>query len=180
MGKIFSLLLLLLFPAVAMAQKMPPAGYENWDVCPFECCTYRQWTADDAVAVHKSRSDTSPLVFRVQAGEDVQGLTGVVVTEQAGLVTLGKSLRDGFIKGSDQPQLSLTAGEVVYPLAPLGEGAFLFWYHGKVYRSSIDLGSSAAAGARPPRISWWKLVRNQAGQSGWTRSDHFKHVDACE
>jgi hypothetical protein len=28
-------------------------------------------------------------------------------------------------------------------------------------------------------LTWWKQVRNKAGKTGWTKSDHFKNADAC-
>ncbi len=163
----------------AVAQEKPPAHYENWGVCPFECCTYREWTAEDDIPVHKGRSETSPVLFRLRRNEQVNALTGVVVTESASAVRIDKPVRDGYVDGSDQPQLSLKPGDVIYRLSPLGEGAFLFWYQGKVYRSSIDLASMPAADGKEAKMVWWKQVKNKAGKKGWTTSDKFSNADAC-
>jgi hypothetical protein len=70
------------------AQEQPPANYENWGVCPFECCEYRDWTASADIPVHESRSDKSAVVFHLQEQEKLRALTGVVVTEKAGVVRL--------------------------------------------------------------------------------------------
>ncbi|HEU4373182.1 MAG TPA: hypothetical protein VFS02_06825 [Telluria sp.] len=170
---------LLLTNTPAMAQDRPPAGYENWGVCPFECCTYREWTAADDIPVHERRSDQSAVVFRLHPGDAVDGLDGVVVTERPGAVRINSAVNDGYINGNDKPQLALKPGDVVYMLSPLGEGFFLFWYQGKVYRSGIGLAAMPGVDGSEAKMTWWKLVKNKAGQRGWTVSNKFTHVDAC-
>jgi hypothetical protein len=169
----------LLGATLAMAQERPPSGYENWGVCPFECCTYREWTAEADIPIHESRSNKSAIVFRLHRDENLQALTGVVVTEKAGVVRIDKAVQDGYIKGSDKPQLSLKAGDTVYMLSPLGEGSYLFWYRGKIYESGGDLGAMPGVDGRDAKMIWWKLVKNKAGKKGWTDSDKFRNADAC-
>lgn len=178
-NRLLAATLLLLANTPTMAQDRPPAGYENWGVCPFECCTYREWTATDDIPVHESRSDRSAVVFRLHSGEDVDGVNGVVVTEKPGPVTINRAVSDGYIEGNDKPQLSFKPGDVVYMLSPLGEGFYLFWYQGKVYKSGIALAAMPGVDGREAKMTWWKLVRNKAGQRGWTESNKFTHVDAC-
>lgn len=161
------------------AQERPPEPYDNWGVCPFECCTYREWTAEADIPVYASRNEQSAVLFRLRRDEQVRALTGVVVTEKAGALRIDTPVRDGYIQGSEDPQLSLKAGEFIYLLAPLGEGSYLFWYHGKTYRSGPGMAAMPQAGANASKMSWWKLVRNKAGQQGWTRSDRFANADAC-
>lgn len=164
---------------LSKAQERPPEPYDNWGVCPFECCTYREWTASADIPVHASRSEQSAIVFRLRRDEQVQALTGVVVTEKAGAIRIDQPVRDGYISGNGEPQLSLKAGEFVYLLAPLGEGSYLFWYHGKVYRSGLGMAAMPRLDGSESRMSWWKLVRNKAGEQGWTKSDQFANADAC-
>lgn len=170
---------MLLTTTLAPAQEAPPTPYENWGVCPFECCTYREWTADADVPVHKTRSDQSPVLFRLRKGEPLDALTGVVVTESPAIITIDRAVRDGFIEGDDRPRLSFKPGDVVYMLAPLGEGAYLFWYQGRVYQSGIDLAAMPGVDGKGMELTWWKQVRNKAGKTGWTKSDKFKNADAC-
>jgi len=59
------------------AQARPPAGYESWGVCPFECCTYGEWTAEQDIDVHAARSERAPVVFRLSRDE-----TAVLVAEK--------------------------------------------------------------------------------------------------
>lgn len=165
--------------APATAQDHPPASYDSWGVCPFECCSYGEWTAAGDIPVHQSRSDQSPVLFRLRQGEPLSGLTGVVVTERPARITIDRPVRDGYLQGKDGPQLSLKSGDTIYFLSPLGEGAYLYWYRGKVYKSGIDMAAMPGADAQGAKMTWWKLVRNQAGGVGWTRSDQFQNVDAC-
>lgn len=161
------------------AQEQPPANYENWGVCPFECCEYRDWTASADIPVHESRSDKSAVVFHLQKQEKLRALTGVVVTEKAGVVRLNKAVQDGYVKGVDRPQLTFKAGDIIYMLSPLGEGFFLFWYRGKVYTSGIELAAMPGVDGKDARMTWWKQVENKTGKRGWTTSNNFSNVDAC-
>jgi hypothetical protein len=179
MNKMLVALFFLITTTLTMAQERPPSGYENWDVCPFECCTYREWTADDDLPIHESRSDNSKVVFLLHRGEDFHAVTGVVVTDKPGVIKIDRPVRDGFVKGNDSPQLSLKAGDTVYLLSLLGEGFYLFWYQGKVYKSGVDLATMPGVDGREAKMTWWKLVKNKAGRSGWTNSDKFRNADAC-
>src|SRR5688500_3012645 len=64
----------------------PPVPFEDPGACPFELCTYGEWTARQPVAVRRERRRGSPIVFRVARGETVTAITGVVVTLEAGRV----------------------------------------------------------------------------------------------
>lgn len=157
----------------------PPRTYESWGVCPFECCTYRTWTAAADVPVHARRSERSPVLFHARRGERVDGVTGVVVTRHPAPITIAQDMRDGYVAGSETPQLALRRGDVVYMLSPMGEGTYLFWYRGKVYRSSIDMAGLPGVAGKGMQTTWWKQVRNASGRTGWTSSDKFQDVDAC-
>lgn len=163
----------------AAAQERPPANFENWGVCPFECCQYRDWIADADIPVHESRSDQSAVIFHLHPQEKFRALTGVVVTEKPGVVLIDKPVQDGYVQGNDKPQLTLNAGDKIYMLSPLGEGAYLFWYQGKVYSSGTDLAAMPGADGKAARMTWWKQVKNKAGKQGWTKSDKFSNADAC-
>jgi hypothetical protein len=118
-------------------------------------------------------------VFHLHDQEKLHALTGVVVTEKAGVVRIDKALQDGDVKGIDKPQLTLKAGDIVYVLSPLGEGSYLFWYQGKVYTSGVELAAMPGVDGKDARMTWWKQVENKAGKRGWTTSDKFSNADAC-
>jgi len=163
----------------AKAQEKPPTNYENWGVCPFECCEYREWKASADISVHENRSEKSPVVFKMHAQETLHALTGVVVTEKAGIVRINKAVQDGYINGNEKPQLTFKAGDIVYMLSPLGEGSYLFWYRGKVYTSGIELAAMPGVDGKDTKMTWWKQVENKAGKRVWTTSSNFTNADAC-
>lgn len=104
----------------------------------------------------------------------------VVITSTPGVLRVARAVRDGYIDGNKEAQLSLKPGDVVYLLTPLGEGAYKFWYRGKVYQArSGAMPANPDTGGKGMTPAWWKQVRNNAGKTGWTKSDDFSNVDAC-
>jgi hypothetical protein len=178
MNKIILALCSMLTTIPTGAQETPPTHYESWGVCPFECCTYREWTADADIPVHQKRSDASAVLFQLRPGEALDALTGVVAADHPAPITIDRPVRDGYIGDDPEPRLSFKPGDTVYMLAPLGEGAYRFWYRGKVYRSGIDLAAMPGVEGKGMTLVWWKLVRNKAGEIGWTRSERFRNADA--
>src|SRR5262245_37470859 len=67
-----------------MPHTPPTLPYEDVGLCPFECCTYREWSVDADTVVLTNRKDGSLVAFRLRRGERVKGLTGVVVTTKFG------------------------------------------------------------------------------------------------
>ena len=190
----FSALLTASLAAFGMAQaadgpgrpSLPKVPYEDHGACPFECCTYRTWTVNAETPVRTDRRDNAPVAFRVRAGEQVDGLTGVVVTTK-----LGKAIiREPIVVDPDK--LELRPGEVVYVVNYIGEGVWKIWTRGRLYHLEIagkeetcgrpapEPGPCAAQIVEEPKTVWWAKVRNRTGQEGWTRQlDHFDNIDAC-
>jgi hypothetical protein len=182
--------LALLLCVAATARAATPAAapvlpYLDWGACPFECCTYREWTAAHAVDAFATRDVHGTRRFELAAGERVQALTGVVVTTRAGVAEVIAPVQLGYRADGTGPALSLVPGERLYLLHDQGEGSVLFWYHGQTYAEMIP-----APGANAPltvRVrsqatsEWWVQVRNAAGQTGWvlTRPDSFRQWDRC-
>ena len=61
--------------------------------CPFECCTYRDWTAETTLTAYESHDPRSRgrVVFTLAPGERVTALTGIVRTTVAGEVLMTAS-----------------------------------------------------------------------------------------
>ena len=165
---------------------LPKVPYEDHGACPFECCTYRTWTVKADTTVRTDRRDNAPVAFRVRAGEQVNGLTGVVVTRKLGRATI----REPIV--IDSEKLELRAGELVYVVNYIGEGVWKIWTRGRFHHAEIAgkeqtcggqeraPGRCAAQIVAEPETVWWAKVRNRVGREGWTRQlDHFDNVDAC-
>ena len=174
---------------VSYAAELPHLPYRDWGACPFECCTYKAWETTRAVAVHEKPDSSSKPVFTLGAGRSVQGITGVVITHQAGVTRILKPIEIGYDSKGKGPLLSLKAGERIYTLHYVGAGHDLFWYRGKIYTDQIALSDDAFGNISEapltiesrPRTEWWAKIRSDNGHIGWTEvRDNFDHIDACE
>jgi hypothetical protein len=176
--------------ASAQQLERPPLPYSHWGACPFECCTYREWTANASLKTYKTRNPKAAVAFEIKKGDRVLGVTGVVVTTKYGISKVLKPIEVGFREHDEKPQLSLRPGEFLYTLHYLGEGIDLFWYKGHVYSDSVagpepdpdppsaDLNIQTLSVAT---YDWWVKIRNSKGQLGWSQeTKKFDHIDACE
>jgi hypothetical protein len=163
--------------------EIPTLPYYDYGACPFECCTYGTWTAKSETILLKEHDDSSPAVTAVKEGEEVHGLSGVVITTEAGEVKILKKIT--FSVENSLEEILLLPGDVIYPLRYVGEGYDKFHFAGifLVGRTNIkSVGKSENWQViRLPKWLWWAKISRQNGESGWTRElDHFAHVDACE
>ncbi len=149
----------------------PTIPFIDKGACPFECCTYRDWTVDKPTAVRSAMRDSSSVAFRLKKGERVKGLTGVVITSQPGEVRVLKSTKIG---GSTAKR-----GDTLYLLTYIGEGFHRVWYKGKITEEET-YDETIFRQIRAPKEVWWVKVRNARGQIGWSREpDNFGNKDQC-
>ena len=162
--------------------------FEDPGACPFECCTYREWTVEEPTVFYRERDARSPQVFKAGQGEVVTGLTGVVVTHKPGRVVVKRAVTIG--GGGGEAPVAVPAGAVLDVLHYQGEGFFKVWYQGKTYvqelpfysededpagRETADFRAESA-----PEDVWWVQVRNRDGKVGWTdQNENFGNMDAC-
>jgi hypothetical protein len=175
------LLLLSCLAATVSADEKPPLPYQDWGRCPFEGCTYQAWTTKQEVLVRAEPSLTARELFRLPGGQQVEGLTGVVITEEAGQVEILKPIRIGYSTEGKGPLLNMKAGEKLYILGWLGEGAGLFWYKGKTYILDYDYARTEIKYGPPPKNQWWVKIRDKQGREGWVLdTKSFAHMDRFE
>jgi hypothetical protein len=169
---VFTFLLIFgVYISAASAQTRPPAPYSDRGACPFECCTYRQWTVDKATVIRSAMSDSSPVAFRLAKGERVRGITGVVITSQPGIA-------EG-LKATEQNGVRIRRGDQIYLYTNLGEGFVKGWLKGRFFQAEV-LDSDLFKIVRQPRSVWWVKVRNRQGKIGWSREpEHFGNMDQC-
>ena len=171
----------------ASAQRTPPRNYEDRGACPFECCTYREWSVKADTILYKSRAKNAHAVVRLKKGERVTGLTGVVVTLEPGRAVANADMS----VGDGSRKVSVRAGDVLHLMHYQGEGFYKIWFRGRFYDDAVDFvpasrqspedaGRSYLRMLSGPKTVWWMKVRNRRGQVGWTKQNgHFGDVDAC-
>jgi len=160
-------LLLVLTTNLAFSQQrsVPPKVYVSKGACPFECCTYRNWTARLSLSLLDQPGGR--FIARIGDGEQVLAMTGEVHAKPLRFrVTRDGSYDDG-----------VPTGSIVYLLHPVGEGFWLVWFQGKAVR--INPGSVGPVFS----YQWWAKVKTRSSQIGWVlmsaKDLAFNKVDAC-
>lgn len=163
----------------AVPRAGPPIPFEDPGACPFELCTYGEWTAREPVVVRRERRRDSPVIFRVPRDAKVTAVTGVVITLRAGRVQFRVPHEMGSLSG----RVRVVPGQTLYLLTYQGEGFTKAWFDGRLYDEldgseffnaacEDDPGKCAGRIVEPPRREWWAQVRNAAGRTGWTDEPH--------
>ena len=164
----------------------PPLPFDEDGACPFQCCTYREWSVEYPTDIHMDRRDDSPAAFHVDIGDTVTATTGVVETTKVGRASASRDVRAG------ANRLAVPAGQPIYLIRNVGGGDWKIWVNGVVDRQYIpsqgyctpEKQSSDECAMKvvdQPVNVWWARVQNARGQAGWTREvDHFGNIDACE
>jgi hypothetical protein len=173
-------LIVVVLAAADTLQSTPPrAPHEAWGACPFECCTYGNWTATARVSIRRDRRANAPVVFQVASGERVAAVTGVVIASRLGTA---RAKADGTIFESGVPVKKGTVTVLHY----VGEGHWQIWINGITDTWEIDESTEAPFSYQtlrmvsPPKTTWWVQIRNGKGQVGWTtRVDDFTGKDRC-
>jgi hypothetical protein len=178
-----------LFPLIAslQAQERPTEPYVEQGVCPFECCTYRGWTATDSIIVYRVEGSTDTS-FLLLPADSFTAVTGNVHLIHVGVVLIRQAMEteaeDSF------PQAHLSVGDSAFVLSYRGEGWYDVWIAGKVRHLPAfwdDRREDPRPTDRPGRLIrepediWWVQIRAPDGRTGWIRMDHAEvsGSDAC-
>jgi hypothetical protein len=162
-----------ILPAMVNGQgsSKPPTPFVDKGACPFECCTYREWTVDKATLVRSAMRDRASVTFRLKRGERVQGMTGVVITSQPGVVRVLKRTKIG--------RFTANPGDRLYLLTYVGEGFHKVWFRGNISEEETYDETKFSAISKPKAV-WWVKVKNRRGRIGWSKSpDDFGNKDQC-
>lgn len=181
-------LLTVAIPARLAAQR-PHEPYIDDGACPFECCTYRDWTALNAIRVYAAPRKAAPVSFTIPRGERFRALTGHVRFDRVGVVVMRHPMT---LSGDqDRDTVRVAPGDTVYVLSDMGEGYVRLWVRGHVVSEEEfwmapgqdQSGDPHARGIliREPVEMWWVKVRSRTGRIGWIRMDQAEErgADAC-
>ena len=176
----------LVLSACGKTQSGPPIPFDEEGACPFQCCTYREWSVDWATDIHTDRKDDSPVAFHAALNDTVTALTGVVTTTKVGRATARRQVTVG------SKRTTVAAGAPIYLLRHLPNGDWEIWVNGVTDEQYIPAGPAYCTGDKQssdecaiavveqPETVWWAKIRDALGREGWTREvDHFGNIDAC-
>lgn len=150
----------------------PPEPYVDEDVCPFECCIYREWIARGPLPAYRSERDTTVVAFTLARGERFEALTGSVHLDRVGVVAVRRPVT--WREGPDSIG-RFEPGDTVYVLSYLGEDHYRIWHRGRLidgfrfWAYPEEPGQDRAEGdlLQEPREDWWAKVRTRRGETGW-------------
>lgn len=171
----------------AAAECLAPNSISEKGACPFECCTYREWTVVTDTLLLEKPNDSAKLVGKAVKGTTVKGLTGIVTVTKPGKLEV---LRDH----TSESGHSYKQGDTVWIYTERGEGYFRVWYNGDSYDeeatfmyqgmggwdSCVDAGACWGKRITFPESIWWVKVKTKKGIIGWSRHhEGFDNMDAC-
>ncbi len=167
----------------------PPETFVDSGGCPYECCVYRDWVANESVPVYASEGDTTRIAFALHAVERFQALTGNVHVAPTGMALVR---RDFEVATQSGPVRRYAPGDTLYVLSYEGEGVFKLWHRGEVVSQEACWGPAVGPPGSPPSPcellrepvqTWWVRVRNSAGAEGWIDMEAYApsigNRDAC-
>jgi hypothetical protein len=156
----------------AMAE--PALPLLDWGACPFETCTYRQWTVREAITVYDTWKPERREIAKLSPGEKTTGITGVVITDQPGRIRMDRDL----------PEQNLKRGDTILTYAYRGEGFAAVWFQGRFY-DEFDISfakwpdGTGCGGAHCAATyvdlgekRWWAEIKLRSGAMGWVDMDH--------
>lgn len=178
------LLLGLSLTSVAQNAAGPPVPYVLQDICPFECCTYREWTAKSQTILWANDTEVAAQAAVVKAGETVKALTGHVSVASPGRIRVLKDFVGSL--GTKYQK-----GDVVWVYSSVGEGNHVVWYQGRFYteeatffgdgRDRCEVTNSCwGETLELPKSVWWVHIETPNGTRGWTNQpERFDNKDGC-
>ena len=133
-----------------------------------------------STTARKTGDPKAEMAFRIRVGQQLEALTGVVITRKPGSVRMLKTVQL-------DNEVTVPEGTLLYTLHQGGEGSYLYWFEGKarwgelyadsVHKASADLPWDVLS---VPVTEWWLKVRTQAGPMGWVLNPtDFKGMDSC-
>ncbi len=156
----------------------PPVPYYDYGGCVGECCGYHKWTANEKVFLRKDHNDSSSIVATVEKNEEVNSLTGIVVTTQPGKIEVLKNID---LNKNIDCGVSFEKGNNIYTLHYLGEGYSLIWHNGQLYDCAVMIEEKEYikyfTKINREISEWWAKVSTKDGREGWTNEiEKFKNV----
>jgi hypothetical protein len=179
------LLLMVSVSCGRVQQAGPPLPFDEPGACPFQCCTYREWTVDWATDVRTDKRDDAPVAFHAELNDIVTAETGVVSTTKVGRATASRQVSVG------ANHIPVAAGQPIYLLRNVGSGDWKIWVNGQTDEQYIGSPAYCASGKQTsdecaltvteqPQTVWWVKMRDARGREGWTREvEHFGNIDSC-
>lgn len=170
----------------------PELPHVTYDICPFECCIYGEWTVTEDTILYAAIGE-GLMAGTARAGTRVEAVTGQVHVTDVLPILVVHGHEVGTADGANREKLRLAVGDLVFVLHYVGEGYSLAWHDGRVvgieskdaaahcpHPSPGCWGEHLASPSEQVEPSWWVQIRLADGTTGWTRETrNFDGMDGC-
>lgn len=175
-----TILMLGAFASQGQGQKGPEFFIDK-GACPFECCTYGKWKAEQSTKLLADPKHGSKEVGTIRKGAEVAAITGEVHSYPVEFIVRKKHNRYG-------------PGDLLQVYSYVGEGHFMVWTNEGFVDESLSIGAQGGPTGdeclkatycwgelRSPLNSvWWVKIKTREGLEGWTNEpDNFSGKDSC-
>jgi hypothetical protein len=158
--------------------------------CGIECCKYGPWHSTAPVMAFAAARPNARVAFRIDSGETIRGLRGLIYTTKPGIVIMRRPDTIFVSRGTRRIELALGDRDTLYSVDVAGEATDAYWwYRGKTYHTTNELNLFAVHEPKDeesyevisvPKQQWWTRVRNAQGKTGWVLNPvSFDGIDAC-
>ena len=180
--------LFVIYPVFAEDEKkllIPPNFYiDKSNPCPFECCSYGNWTIETPVKGYKKPDANSNVVGEFKEG-NIASVTKGEIHVSPGQFLISNIARKEPIKESYLPIYkeyyeSHKVGGIIPLYTYIGEGFYKTWFKGHFLE--VDPRSEWVDGdiSVEPKSTWWVYAKSPHGWSGWTNETHrFSGNNQC-
>jgi hypothetical protein len=141
--------------------------------CPFEGCQYGKWTATHTTDIY-SEPDGLRIDVSLASGDTIDAATGEIhsTPRRARVVTAN----------DDDRAEGIVAGDIIYVLYPVGQGAMALWQNGLMKVGSLDLvveyDPPLPKDQPPLKWTWWVKIKLPDGTIAWLKNPkNFRGMD---
>jgi len=155
---------------------LPQLPYVN-QACLIDNCSYGKWQLNKSTILYSRPSFKSDAIKTLAAKQSIQALRGEIHTSQFGEIEVNKT-------GSQNNDLTLKKGDVLFDLATISLGVHNVWFNGAIYQlnngwnTNIVNKDAIWGKAVTKRLSdWWvKIEIPEQGLSGWIANPEAENI----
>lgn len=151
----------------------PALPYITKNVCPFEHCVYREWTALKDMPMYDTWQGTRRQIGILRKGEAAKALGGIVITDRPGVIHVDR----------DIPEAKLKRGDTLLTYGYTSEGFSRVWINGRYY-GAFDISFTkwpdgtgcggahcAATFVDLGKKAWWVELKLNSGATVWVDTE---------
>ena len=170
-------------PVARWAARLPEGLRHRSGACPFECCTYGDWTPTGDVPLRARPIQAEAVRAMIPAAQTFAADSGFVQVTMVSLVEVTDT-----VWSDPEGDAPIVPGDTLVVLDYVGEGFWNVWDGERVRQISGFWGAEVTpvrgnliTGERYAR-EWWVHATTRTGERGWFNADsvaRLRGVDAC-